>query len=182
MNRPLISHSQLLAKLTQKSGTKKQPPFIVGVRGYYKDDMGKRGANDRGIYDDAIFVVLGSVMFAFNANTDPSRYGMNNKIGKGLANLEAGEYMYKIGIHGLNKEKSKQYEALVQQSKVEVKRDVSGKEEQGFFGINIHKGSLNSTSSEGCQTIYPTQWDEFMTIVKTYFPSGKDIPYILIEN
>ncbi|MFM8758933.1 MAG: hypothetical protein ACKODS_05230 [Methylophilaceae bacterium] len=182
MNRPLITRSQLLAKLSAKHGTAEQLPVIVGVRGYYKDDMGKKGANDRGIYDDAIFIVDQNNMFSYNANTDPSRFGMNSKIGKGLANLEAGKYLYKIGIHGLSKEKSKQYEALVQQGKVEVKRDVTGQEEKGFFGINIHKGGFNTTSSEGCQTIHPSQWIEFITMAKAVFPNGKDIPYILIEN
>jgi lysozyme len=181
MNRPLITRAELLTKLKQK-GIDKQAPFIVGVRGYYKNDMGKRGANDRGIYDDAIFVIEKNLMFSFNANTDPSRYGMNSKINKGLANLQEGEYLYKIGIHGLSKDKSKQYEALVQQSTVEVKRDVTGQEEDGYFGINIHKGGFNSTSSEGCQTIHPSQWQEFMDLVKAFFPSKKDISYILIEN
>jgi len=59
---------------------------------------------------------------------------------------------------------------------------VTNTEHTGFFGINIHKGGFNSTSSEGCQTIHPSQWDEFMHLVKTFFPSGKDIQYILIEN
>jgi lysozyme len=178
IKRPNATRAQILDKLNGK----KCIPCIVGVRGYYKDELGRKGYNDRGIYDDAIFVIEENLMFGFNANTDPSRYGMNNKIGKGLANLKAGEYQYKVGIHGMSKEKSKQYEALIQEEKVSVKRDVTNQEETGFFGINIHKGALNSTSSEGCQTIYPEQWNEFMQVVKAAFPSGKDIPYILIEN
>jgi lysozyme len=152
------------------------------MRGYFKDEMGKKGVNDRGIYDDAIFIIEPNLMYSFNANTDPSRHGMNHKIGKGLASLKAGTYEYKVGIHGVSKEKSKQYEALIQEEKVTVQRDVTNTEHTGFFGINIHKGGFNSTSSEGCQTIHPSQWDEFMSLVKTFFPSGKDIQYILIEN
>jgi lysozyme len=178
MTRPRLTRSQVVAKLP--SGYK--VPCIVGVRGYFKDEMGRKGVNDRGIYDDAIFIIEPNLMYSFNANTDPSRHGMNNKIGKGLASLKAGTYEYKVGIHGVSKEKSKQYEALVQEEKVTVQRDVTNKEETGFFGINIHKGGFNSTSSEGCQTIHPTQWDEFMHLVKAFFPSGKDIQYILIEN
>lgn len=178
MKRPLANKGSILDKLQKKVKT----PCIIGVRGYYKDEMGRKGGNDRGIYDDAIFVIEENLMFSFNANTDPSRYGMNNKIGKGLAVLKAGEYQYKIGIHGISKEKSKQYEALIQEEKVSVKRDVTNQEETGFFGINIHRGGENSTSSEGCQTIPPSQWDEFMHVVKACFPSGKDIPYILVEN
>jgi lysozyme len=178
MKRPLATRALILSKL---SATPKFP-CLVGVRGYYKDEMGKKAVNDRGIYDDAIFLLEKNLMYGFNANTDPSRYGMNNKINKGLANLTAGEYTYKVGIHGLSKDKSKQYEALVQQEPVEVKRDVTNKEETGFFGINIHRGGVNTTSSEGCQTIPPDQWNEFMELVKAYFTSGKDIPYILVEN
>ena len=162
MTRPRLSRGQIISKLP--SGT--SFPCIVGIRGYFKDEMGKKGVNDRGIYDDAIYIVETNLAFAFNGNTDPSRHGMNNK----------------IGIHGLSKEKSKQYEALVQEEPVTVKRDVTETEHKGFFGINIHKGGWNTTSSEGCQTIHPSQWDEFMTLVKAYFPSGKNIPYILIEN
>jgi lysozyme len=178
MTRPRLTRSQVIAKLP--SGYK--VPCIVGMRGYFKDEMGKKGVNDRGIYDDAIFIIEPNLMYSFNANTDPSRHGMNNKIGKGLASLKAGTYEYKVGIHGVSKEKSKQYEALIQEEKVTVQRDVTNTEHTGFFGINIHKGGFNSTSSEGCQTIHPSQWDEFMSLVKTFFPSGKDIQYILIEN
>jgi hypothetical protein len=178
MTRPRLSRSQVIAKLP--SGYK--VPCIVGMRGYFKDEMGRKGVNDRGIYDDAIFIIEPNLMYSFNANTDPSRHGMNNKIGKGLASLKAGTYEYKVGIHGVSKEKSKQYEALVQEEKVTVQRDVTNTEHTGFFGINIHKGGFNTTSSEGCQTIHPSQWDEFMSLVKTFFPSGKDIQYILIEN
>jgi len=178
MTRPRLTRSQVIAKLP--SGYK--VPCIVGMRGYFKDEMGRKAVNDRGIYDDAIFIIEPNLMYSFNANTDPSRHGMNNKIGKGLASLKAGTYEYKIGIHGVSKEKSKQYEALIQEEKVTVQRDVTNTEHTGFFGINIHKGGFNSTSSEGCQTIHPSQWDEFMSLVKTFFPSGKDIQYILIEN
>jgi lysozyme len=178
MTRPRLTRSQVIAKLP--SGY--MVPCIVGMRGYFKDEMGKKGVNDRGIYDDAIFIIEPNLMYCFNANTDPSRHGMNHKIGKGLASLKAGTYEYKIGIHGVSKEKSKQYEALIQEEKVTVQRDVTNTEHTGFFGINIHKGGFNSTSSEGCQTIHPSQWDEFMSLVKTFFPTGKDIQYILIEN
>ena len=178
MTKPKLNRGQIIGKLPRET----KFPCIVGIRGYYKDEMGKKGVNDRGIYDDAIYIVETNLAFAFNGNTDPSRHGTNHKIGKGLAALKAGTYEYKIGIHGLSREKSKQYEALVQEEPVIVKRDVTETEHKGFFGINIHKGGFNTTSSEGCQTIHPSQWDEFMTLVKAYFPSGKNIPYILIEN
>src|SRR5690606_22423033 len=30
---------------------------LLGLRGYYRDTMGKKGRNDRGLYDDAIVLV-----------------------------------------------------------------------------------------------------------------------------
>ncbi len=58
----------------------------------------------------------------------------------------------------------------------------------GSFGINIHKGGPNSTSSIGCQTIHPSQWDSFIAVaqdqVRRYFGQAwkrQIVPYILIE-
>jgi hypothetical protein len=63
-----------------------------------------------------------------------------------------------------------------------VIRDGKG-EDTGFFGLNIHKGSYNSTSSLGCQTVYPDQWLGYHALVldllKRY--KQKDFPYILME-
>jgi lysozyme len=137
---------------------------LLGIRGYYMDSMGERGKNDRGIYDDAIvaaFVRLGKVekIWAFNANTDPSIHR------KAIAVLRPGSWRYQIGIHGLAKPKSQQYRALVQAGAVTVDRDGIGAD-TGWFGINIHRGGETTTSSLGCQTIHPAQWDEFMRIVE----------------
>lgn len=46
---------------------------VVAVRGYYLNTMGKEGANDRGVYDDAIFVLEPDGVHNFNGNTDPGR-------------------------------------------------------------------------------------------------------------
>ncbi len=147
---------------------------LVGIRGYYRDTMGKPGENDRGIYDDAIFVVSPTVFAAFNANTDPSAWRT------GIANLKPGVWRYKIGIHGLSKPVARRYEALVQAAKVTVHRDNQG-DETGYFGINIHRGGLNSTSSLGCQTIYPLQWGSFIALVKGELKryGQKDLAYVL---
>jgi lysozyme len=49
--------------------------------------------------------------------------------------------------------------------------------------INIHRGGHNTTSSLGCQTIPPSQWDAFYAAVsgemKRY--NLKTIPYVLIH-
>lgn len=155
---------------------------LVGVRGYYKSTMGKPNQNDRSIYDDAIFLVSPRLYLAFNANTDPSLYGVNEKIGKGLAVLQPGLWLYKVGLHGVSRGR-KPYTALVQAAPVEVLRD-GGVREKGFLAINIHKGSFHGTSSEGCQTVFPTQFDEFIETVCAELShyNQEIIPYLLTEQ
>ncbi len=153
------------------------PVYLVGVRGYYRDSMGKRGANDRGIYDDALFLVSPHAFASFNANTDPSVDRL------GVASLCEGVYAYKRGMHGLNRPSAKRYPALVQASSVTVRRDGASAPVVGWFGINIHRGSVNSTSSLGCQTIFPGQWDAFMALVTSEMrrASVQTLPYILVS-
>lgn len=150
---------------------------IVGIRGYYRDSMGEVGVNDRGIYDDAIIVITPSAFATFNGNTDPSIKR------KRVAVLKPGIWWYKLGIHGLTKPKHQQYKALVQAGAVTVIRDNAG-EDTGFFGINIHRGSKNSTSSLGCQTIPPDQWPSFIGLIEGEMTRHKikTISYILIDN
>ncbi len=150
---------------------------LLGVRGYYKRTMGDPAKNDRGIYDDAIMLLSPTAYVTFNANCDPSIFRFR------IATLQPGVWRYKIGIHNLSKAKSRQYVALVQAAKVAVSRDGAG-EETGYFGINIHRGGKNTTSSEGCQTIQPLQWEAFIALVRQQMKQyGKrDIPYVLISN
>ena len=179
MNRPKLSATEARAIVAGiNPAIAKRPVIILGIRGYYLRTMGDPKRNDRGIYDDAIFV-LGSGTFAsYNANTDPSIYR------RGIASLCAGVWdVYRLAKH------KGQYMALCQRGgPVHITRDGKG-QEVGYFGINIHKGSRSSTSSEGCQTIYPDQWPEFIGrvtgLVKAVY--GKDwqkvnIPYVLVEE
>jgi hypothetical protein len=139
---------------------RKYPLVIVGVRGYYRDTMGKSGVNDRNIYDDAIFLYSANVMAAFNANTDPS------KSQTGMASLKAGFWpCYRFDRH---RGKIKTYEAICQRAgPVTVVRDGNPtREETGNFGINIHCGGFWTTGSEGCQTIPPEQWTAFYALAK----------------
>lgn len=156
---------------------KQFPVVLVGVRGYYRDTMGKAGVNDRGIYDDAIFLISPDSFNSFNANCDPGAFA------RGIANLRPGTWFYKIGIHGLSKPKAQQYKALVQAADVTVLRDGKG-EDTGRFGINIHRGGVSKVSSLGCQTIVPTQWQHFIAAVETEMKKHgqKIIPYVLTEE
>ena len=150
---------------------------VLGIRGYYKTTMGNPLENDRGIYDDAAFIISTDRYESFNAKTDPSYTR------QGIAVLKPGMYLYKIGLHNMKNP----YLALRQYSNVTVIRD-GGKEETDSianrFFIDIHKGGYNTTSSLGCQTIYPDQWHYFISTVQAEMNKHKQaiIPYILIED
>lgn len=175
--------AELLATEFSKIGRIQPKVSLLAIRGYYLDSMGAVGENDRGIYDDAIFLYSPSCFKSYNANSDPSRSGVNADTGKGFAVLQCGIYDYKIGIHGISKPPSMQYRALVQARQVVIKRDGSPTLERGFFGINIHRGGVSGTSSLGCQTIVPAQYKEFFEAVESELNKyGQNvIPYCLIE-
>jgi hypothetical protein len=150
---PQIKKGEVIALINKAHPSFILPDFfITGIRGYYKNTMGKPSENDRKIYDDAIFLIGKDDFFAFNANTDPSAFRPQ------IANLKAGIWpVYKFDLH-----KGK-YLALCQRAgEVTVIRDGQG-EDMGMFGINIHKGGIFSTSSLGCQTIPPSQYGSFIT-------------------
>lgn len=157
---------------------------LLGVRGYYRDTMGKPGENDRGIFDDAIFVIAPDCHVAFNANTDPTRVrkGKGKGSGKGMAMLKPGLYRaHQIGRH------KAVYPALVQRAgEVTVIRDgIDGDyEHTGYFGINIHPGGVYSTSSLGCQTLPRQQWQSFISLVMDQMKKHNQevIPYLLVEG
>jgi len=168
-------------ELAHAAGVDVTKPFILGRRGYYRDTMGVIGANDRGIYDDAIIVVTPTAYATFNANTDPSRTGGR------LASLAPGVYSYKLGIHHPGTPGA--YKCLVQAGPVTVHRD-NGVTESGEFYIHIHRGGYSTTSSAGCQTVHPDQYDAFLelTIAEMLrhgagLPIEKlTIPYALTER
>jgi hypothetical protein len=126
-----------------------QDKFPLIVIGYYKNTMGVPGVNDRGIYDDAIFIESSSVLAAYNANTDPTKYrkGIGSGVTKGMASLKSGAwFVHKFDLH------KGQYLALCQRAgNVTVIRDGNPPYEHiGSFGINIHRGSYHTTSHNPC--------------------------------
>lgn len=169
---------------------------IVGIRGYYLDSMGDWGENDRGIYDDAIIILTPSSMHTFNGNTDPSRYR------KGLATLVAPQKVrYRPGYHGYNSKYG--HLAFRQDTPVIVRRDYKSgngvslgdglftdREKKGGpkiarFWINLHRGGHTTTSSAGCQTLPPSQWQEFYDLTRKYMRdlnSGGTVNYYLVSN
>jgi hypothetical protein len=143
------------------------PLLVIGVRGHYSNRFGAPNANDRNIYDDAVFVHTPAVTAAYNANTDPSSYrkGFGTaEATKGMASLKAGLWpCYQFGLHG----KSQYFAICQKRGPVTVIRDGDPPyEDTGYFGINIHRGGYNTTSSLGCQTIHPNQWISFISLVK----------------
>lgn len=184
MQKPKLSKEELLTKIADFDfDFSKYKLLLVGIHGYYKNSMGKPNVNDINIYDDAIFVVSKDTFASFNANTDPS------KVQKSIATLQPGVYYaHKFDTHF---GKTSKYPAICQRlGNVTVKREGEGaKLFTGMFGINIHQGGNNTTSSLGCQTVPPTQWKAFYELSKAVAVReyGKDwdkvvIPYILLEN
>lgn len=149
---------------------------VLAVRGYYTDTMGKAGQNDRGLYDDAIFVIEPDGVHNFNGNTDPSRHR------RGIAQLKAPQAVrYKPGPHGY-KRRGGPYPAFRQDSNCTVIRDQTGPD-TGMFYINLHRGGNTTTSSLGCQTVPVHQWNEFKALVDGLLDRhGQSTFYYIIVN
>jgi len=182
-SRPRATNEDIRGRLRELGLDPESELMVYIVRGYYRDSMGKAGVNDRGIYDDAIFLVGPSHFSSYNGNSDPSGYRKGHGTGasKGVARLKPGVYYaHQLGLH------KGEYTALVQRAgPVTVIRDGDPDyEETGFFGINIHRGRDGSTSSLGCQTIPPSQWFSFIENVKRILKDGKQkiVPVILMER
>jgi lysozyme len=188
-----LSQADLATRLAPFQIDRTKHPFIVvGIRGYYLNTMGKPGVNDRGIYDDAIFIDSSDGFASYNGNTGPSKFRPGHGFGgsKGIAKLKAGAwYAHKLDFHGSRVHGP--YRAICQRlGDVTVIRDGNPPyDDTGMFGINIHKGGYQGTSSEGCQTIHPDQWGSFielaMDLARRYFDREWEttvIPYVLIEE
>ncbi|RVG86221.1 lysozyme [Sinorhizobium meliloti] len=154
---------------------------VVAVRGYYLNTLGKEGANDRGVYDDAIFVVEPEGVHNFNGNTDPGRFG------RGIAKLKSHQAIrYRPGPHGFSR-RNGPYPAFRQDSNCTVIRDGIGEDTDspaGRFWINLHRGNITSTSSLGCQTVPPHQWNEFKTLIDGLLKkhSQETFYYLLVDQ
>lgn len=152
--------------------------FLVGVRGYYRDSMGKKGVNDRGIYDDAVFIVYKGEVLSFNFNVDPSGYK------EGVAILRKGIHWYKKGLHGITRPNPyKAFRPATPDESLIVNRQGQTGTSKGI-AINLHRGGVNGTSSLGCQTVPPQQWIEFQTLVYGMMEelNISKFPYVLIDG
>ncbi len=191
--RPDITQEMLEKLLAPYSDElKKYDLSIIGIRGFFPS-IGPSGQNDRNVYDDAIILRVTSlnILAAFNGNTDPARihhgFGASEQT-KGMAVLKTGIWpVYRFDKHN----GSQPHEAICQRlGSVTVTRDGNPPYlDTGNFCINIHRGGYTKTSSFGCQTIPPEQWDEFYAMAseaaKKLWGSAwknKAIAYVLMEN
>ena len=169
MKTPKMTRAEI-EKIVKESGADSKV-VIVGIRGYYRDSMGKIGQNDRGIYDDALFVISPEKFEAFQANVDPSIFR------QGIATLKVGVYQVVKWIH-------KGKYAALQIVNDTVTRDGKNGEFTGRHGINFHYGSETQTWSEGCQTLPKSIYWEFLNLVYAEMQKYHldSINYVLIDN
>jgi len=153
MKTPQMDESKIREILTV-NGVDQSKVAVVAVRGYYLDSMGKRGKNDRRIYDDAMFIVHPNGIERFQANTDPNGWRNKTSRRKGMA-------MLKTGIHRFGKGPHKGRQAFRQCEPFTVHRDGDSKLHTGYHAINLHSGGYSSTSSLGCQTLPKSTWMRF---------------------
>ena len=57
----------------------------------------------------------------------------------------------------------------------------AGRSKRDGIAINIHRGGHGTTSSLGCQTLHPSQWDAFYALAKLTF-GKKPFWYVLIDG
>lgn len=188
------------------------PVMVLGIRGYYRDSMGRLGFQDFGIFDDAGFLVVGEEVTAFNWNCDPVRVGFNPGVGKQFAQLVPGVWPFRRGPHKGRPGHLRQlrgseltdsftdkkfqlgdyFEDYRRAGNFKVRRVTQrgeggygeGPGEIGYQAINIHEGTKNSTGSWGCQTLPPDQWREFSRKVYAAMDKFRQpwVPYVLVEG
>lgn len=155
---------------------------VLAIPGYYAKTMGPTPGNDRGIYDDAIFIVSHTAFAAFNANTDPSIFRPRRPGKPGIARLRPGVHRYRPGNHGISRPGGgyPAFRPATPGEALPVDRDGETDPAPGI-AINIHRGGNNTTSSEGCQTLPPSQWTAFHALLTAELArhGQKTFPYVL---
>lgn len=159
---------------------------LVGIRGW-KDMLAVENTFNE--YNDTIIVLTpagnGVRANRYTASVDPGR--LNEPNPRGVAHLVEGSYPYQIGLHR-GREK-----ALVQAGKVRVRRyfdegdePFEPYEEEGWFGINIHRGGSSrivGNWSAGCQVVHGGEWDRFLGQIQRAAGDGQNtFLYHLIEG
>ena len=101
----------------------------------------------------------------------------------GIASLVPGVHRYRPGNHGISRPGGgyPAFRPATKNEELPVTRDNDPTPRPGV-AINIHRGSNSTTSSEGCQTIPPAQWDAFYAALRGELKrhGKKDFPYLLL--
>lgn len=191
---PKLSHASFL-HIRSRLGLKGF--YVLGWRGYF-DQMGEPG-NGRRVYDDAAFAGDDDTFEVFNMNTDPNgwRKGHGTGSSMGMASLLEGVYDYRVGPHyGASRTVNP---ACRQAGAVYVLRDAdSSVPEKDIIlldgircykarlesSINHHPAGNSTTSSLGCQTFPPEQWERYIGTVQKLLAKHKQptFKYALIAS
>ena len=170
-----------IQEVLQKKG------YRIFLRPYELNIVGVRSDSVKpNSFDDTIYVFFNNsegklVEHKFPATTDPGTYWLRNPMNpQGTAILKEGQYLNCYGL-GLHRGK---YLAVVQKRPVNVIRDynrdafldfMNGKEENGLFGINIHRASEIGTTkvvdkySAGCQVFSnQTEFIKFLQLCERH--------------
>jgi len=186
---------QLISILKHKGYQLHNQPYQLNI-------VGVRSTNtEANRFDDMLYVFFKDERLHWNyakykITTDPGTYWLEHPLNvDGTAILKEGQYVdtYVLGLH------KGQYKALVEAKPVTVIRDyerkalldfLNGKEETGYFGINIHhakaKGVTTSVDkwSAGCQVFENAEdFAQFISLCekhKSYY--GNHFTYTLIDN
>lgn len=188
MTRPVLDRTRAL-EYAEAAGILllDQPVIALGIRGA----LDKGAPNKIGGFDDILAVLTSDICEAFTGNTDPS-----TEI-PGRANLVAGVSWFKPGFH--HRDTPKQYPAFAQDGPLTVVRwkteDVAegtidergkclgGGLWLGDFAIHIHNAmGVNTTGSEGCQTLIMTEWPEYHELLLGELTKRNlsRFPYVLV--
>lgn len=202
MNRPIVQRADVLTALAPFGISLEQYPVIsLGLQGALSSDA----TNRIGGFDDALVVLTADHCEAFTGNTDPSTEiaGRANLV---LSSTQlrdgtiVGPHWFKPGLH--HPGTPKEYAAFVQDGAIIVRRwqtetVLAGVTDpvrglclgdglwQGEFAIHQHDAmGVNTTGSEGCQTVIKTEWPAYHTLLLDELTKRRlqRFPYLLVDS
>jgi hypothetical protein len=190
-----VSLQKILSALTRKNYKTFTRPYELNIVGVRKNNPIPNK------FDDSINIFYknssGSWEFmSCVATTDPgTTYLLNPDKVVGTAIVVPGQYVnsHQIGLH------RNEYTALVQRGLITVTRDFNkdnvldfrtGREESGYFGINIHRATSSGTSSTvnnysaGCQVFANSNdFAKFISLCQQHSNMyGNNFTYTLLEE
>lgn len=144
---------------------------LVGLRGYFANSVGIKGANDVNVYDDAMLVLENQqIVGRYNANTDPSKQ-------EGRAHLLPGIYTFYRGRHKNRIDAFRAYPEGVVWKCERMQNGVMIPSTCSY--INIHDGGITNTWSEGCQTLPGAK---AASVWENQFAEMRDLVYKLMRQ